>query len=85
MVTCVGPSGTNIEYVLRLAHAIRQLETAMEDADEHVSELEAEVIRLCRSRGIWDPVLSELGYGEQSSFIKAIENTIQEEAKKQST
>jgi len=69
VITCAGPSGSNIEYVLRLAHGIRQLETAVEDADEHLAELEAEIIRLCRLRGIYDPVLSELGYGERSSFI----------------
>lgn len=74
VITCSGPSGTNIEYVLRLAHAVRQLETAIEDADDHLAELETEVIRLCRLRGIYDPVLSELGHGDKTSFSASLQN-----------
>jgi len=68
VVSCAGPSGTNIEYVLRLVHAVRALEGSVVDVDEHLVELEREVVRLCRVRGIYDPVLSELGYGDRASF-----------------
>jgi cation transport regulator ChaC len=39
---CVGPSGSNVEYVLRLAEALRALGVPPEE-DEHVFELAARV------------------------------------------
>lgn len=59
VVSSVGPSGTNIDYVLRVAHCVRQLSENV--IEPHLFQLETEVIRLCRERQLTDKTLVELG------------------------
>ncbi len=57
VVSCVGPSGTNIEYVLRLVHAVKGARIF----DPHLMALEKCVLELCKQRDISDKCFDELG------------------------
>jgi len=60
VVKCIGPSGTNVEYVLRVASSVRSLYPSVNEP--HLFELETAVVKLCVERQIMDRVLIELGH-----------------------
>lgn len=47
IVSCIGPSGTNVEYVCNLAKAMREIAPNIEDP--HLFYIEREVLRLTQS------------------------------------
>jgi len=59
-----GPSGSNVEYVMRLAHSVRAIDPNASDA--HLFDLANEVLRLCAERRRFDKVLVEYGYVGQN-------------------
>ena len=57
-MSCWGPSGSNVEYVVRLAEAMRRL--APGHSDPHLFGVEERVLRRARAAHDPDPVLKEL-------------------------
>ncbi|MFH4975216.1 hypothetical protein AB6A40_001925 [Gnathostoma spinigerum] len=55
-----GPSGSNLEYALKLADCVRRMAPFVKD--DHLFTIEKKLIELCREKGIHDKVLDELGY-----------------------
>jgi hypothetical protein len=60
----VGPSGTNIEYALKVAHYARQFHPHV--SDEHVAEVRRHVLQLCSERKHRDECFEELGIDLES-------------------
>ena len=57
---CKGPSGCNVEYVLNLARAMREIAPGVED--EHLFQLEAELKGLLVSMGSYGLVCTSCEY-----------------------
>ncbi|VDO94403.1 unnamed protein product [Soboliphyme baturini] len=57
IVSSSGPSGTNIEYVLRLAKRLHEI--GPESNDEHVERIAKLVLSLCQELKIKDPDLTD--------------------------
>uniref|UniRef100_A0A914UJI8 glutathione-specific gamma-glutamylcyclotransferase n=1 Tax=Plectus sambesii TaxID=2011161 RepID=A0A914UJI8_9BILA len=60
IVACHGPSGSNIEYALRLAHVVRTMAPSIQD--DHLFSIEQSILNLCKERKIRDKVLADVGY-----------------------
>uniref|UniRef100_A0A0K0F1H9 glutathione-specific gamma-glutamylcyclotransferase n=1 Tax=Strongyloides venezuelensis TaxID=75913 RepID=A0A0K0F1H9_STRVS len=60
IISSHGRSGSNLEYALRLADCVRRL--APHVKDDHLFDIESELIRRCESLYINDKVLFEIGY-----------------------
>uniref|UniRef100_A0A915BV05 glutathione-specific gamma-glutamylcyclotransferase n=2 Tax=Parascaris univalens TaxID=6257 RepID=A0A915BV05_PARUN len=59
ILTARGPSGTNLEYALRLADCVRRM--APHIRDEHLFAIEKKLLEKCRALNVHDQVLSDLG------------------------
>ena len=60
VVACHGPSGSNVEYVVRLAETMRRRAPPAHQ-DPYLLEVERRVVARCRERGTHGLVLDELG------------------------
>jgi cation transport regulator ChaC len=65
-----GNSGTNLEYALRLADCQRRLAPHFED--DHLFEIEARLLTMCRE--ISDPILWKLGHKKRESIKRMSTN-----------
>ncbi|CAD6186741.1 unnamed protein product [Caenorhabditis auriculariae] len=66
-----GPSGPNIEYVLRVALILR--EKGSHVPDEHVFALEKRVLELSKENKLGVEILRKLGYSEMGDLAEAVE------------
>ncbi|KRZ09027.1 Cation transport regulator-like protein 2 [Trichinella zimbabwensis] len=66
IINSKGRSGSNVEYILKLAQSLRKLHPNA--VDKHTAELESLVVKLCLQRKLYDKSLIELCHTVQSNF-----------------